>query len=357
MGEGSVRGVPLRVISGLVAIAVAVGGSARANEVLFWVFEQYLEALRRNAGIPGLAAALVGEEGIVWERGLGFQDVENAVPTRPDTPFHLSGLVQLVTATLTLRCVEEGRLRLDDRVGQFDPQSPDAGSSLRQVLTHTRPSPSGLEFAYQRHRYAPLAAAVAACAGKPFRDRVAEWFDRLGMADSVPGPDAVAIEELGDETRRDRYRAVLERLARPYRVDHRAQPVRSTYPAVTLSAFDGAISTVRDLARFDLALRGGVLLNRDTLVAAWRAPLDEAGLPLPHGLGWFVQRYRGELVVWQMGVAEQASSSLMVTLPQRQLTFIALANSDGLVAPFPLAAGDLTVSPVGRLVLGMFIGR
>jgi hypothetical protein len=31
---------------------------------------------------------------------------------------------------------------------------------------------------------------------------------------------------------------------------------------------------------------------------------------------------------------------------------ILLANSDGLVKPFALATGDLTVSPFGRLFLG-----
>ncbi len=346
----------LRAAAGLAAVLIVVRAPLGASEVLFWVFEQYLDALRRNAGIPGLAAALVSEDSVVWERGLGFQDVDAALPVRPDTPFHLDGLTQLLTATLTLRCVEEGRLRLDDRVGQFDPLSPDAESTLRQVLTHTRPSANGLVFAYQRQRYAPLGAAIAACTGRSFRDSLAEGFDRLGMADSVPGPDAATIEPFGDAIRRARYREVLARLAVPYRVE-RGQPLRSSYPVTTLSSFDGVISTVRDLARFDLALRTGVLLREETLEAAWRRPLSETALPLPHGLGWFVQTYRGEEVVWQMGVSEHASSSLMITLPRRQLTFVVLANSDLLVTPFPLAAGDVLVSPVGRLFLGMFVGR
>jgi hypothetical protein len=33
---------------------------------------------------------------------------------------------------------------------------------------------------------------------------------------------------------------------------------------------------------------------------------------------------------------------------------ILLANSDGLVRPFRLASGDLTVSPFGRIFLGFF---
>jgi hypothetical protein len=67
-----------------------------------------------------------------------------------------------------------------------------------------------------------------------------------------------------------------------------------------------------------------------------------------------VQTYNGEPVVWQFGVSENASSSLVVTLPARGLTLILLANSSGLVKMSALAAGDLTASPFGRLFLGLF---
>lgn len=328
---------------------------AQANEVLFWLLEQYLEALRRNAGIPGLAAAVVGENGILWERGLGVQDLEAAVATRPDTPFHIDGLTQVFTATLVLRCVEDGRLLLDDRIGRFDPATSDRESTVRQILTHTRVSPTGLVFVYERQRYGPLAAAVAACTGRSFRASLADVFERLGMVDSVPGPDALAADEPIDGATRARYRAVLERLAVPYRVDRRDHPVRAQYPAATLNAFEGVISTVRDLARLDLALRAGQLLRGETLAGAWQPPRTAAGLALPHGLGWFVQHYRGELVVWQFGVAEDAASALTITVPRRLLTFIVLANSDGLVAPFPVRAGDVSAVPVGRTFLELFI--
>ena len=97
------------------------------------------------------------------------------------------------------------------------------------------------------------------------------------------------------------------------------------------------------------------LLRPDTLAAAWQPPLNRTGQPLPHGIGWFVQSYNGATIVWQFGISENASSSLLVTVPSRGLTAILLANSDGLVKPFGLAAGDLTASPFGRLVLGLLV--
>ena len=98
-----------------------------------------------------------------------------------------------------------------------------------------------------------------------------------------------------------------------------------------------------------------MLVRPDTLAAAWQSPLDRTGQPLPHGIGWFVQSYNGATIIWQFGISENASSSLLVTVPARGLTAILLANSDGLVKPFALAAGDLTASPFGRLFLGLFV--
>ena len=114
------------------------------------------------------------------------------------------------------------------------------------------------------------------------------------------------------------------------------------------------MTTVRDLAKFDLALKQGLLLEPGTLDAAWSTP-SANGAALPHGMGWFVQYYNGEKVVWQFGMAENASSSLMIMLPARGLTVILMANSDGLVKLYSPANGDVTLSPFARLFLNLFV--
>ena len=60
------------------------------------------------------------------------------------------------------------------------------------------------------------------------------------------------------------------------------------------------------------------------------------GQPLPTGLGWFVQNVEGRPVVWSFGVVKDAWSSMILKLPNQDVTFILLANSDGLSAPFAL---------------------
>jgi hypothetical protein len=68
-----------------------------------------------------------------------------------------------------------------------------------------------------------------------------------------------------------------------------------------------------------------------------------------------VQFYNGERIVWQFGVSDNASSSMVITVPGRGLTLILLANSQGLARPFALATGDVMVSPFARLFLSIFV--
>ena len=342
----------------IAALLVASVPAAQAQDLLYGRFRDYLESFRNQAGIPGLAATIVGNNDILWEQALGRQDVERAITTRTDTPFHLNGLTQVFTASLVLRCVEEGRLSLGDRIGEFSPDSPDADATIRQVLTHTSGSPDALVFSYRPERLEPLKKAIRACTGDSFRETLANLIERLAMFDSVPGPDIIHPEQLteGIPTNAQvvRYTGVLQRLAIPYAVDQQRRAFPSQYTATTVLPASGLISTVRNTAQFYLALRNGVLVRPETLAVAWQPPLGADGQRLPHGLGWFVQSYNGLTVVWQFGLGDNASSSLAVTIPARGLTLILMANSDGLARPFQLSAGDVTASPFGRVFLSLF---
>jgi CubicO group peptidase (beta-lactamase class C family) len=336
-------------------------------------FGAYLDSLRLQAGIPGLSAALVGTNGILWEQAYGQQNITQAIATRTDTPFQLDGLTQVFTASLLLRCVEEGYITLDDQLARHDPTSLEPGATIRQVLSHTSGPPLGLVFSYNPSRVDALAPVFKDCNGDSLRHAVAAQLDQLAMIGSVPGADAIqlgpppggSLKSTGrgatgstgmfDQGHIDRFTAVLARLATPYRVDDQGNASSSQYTMPTLSPSAGLISSVDDLAQYVLALTSGVLLQPQTLALAWTPPAGADGNPLPHGLGWFVQSYNGETIVWQFGGSDDGSSSMVVMIPGRGLTLILMANSKGLVSLFPLAAGDLTVSPFGRLFLGLFV--
>ena len=350
----------MRRLALIVSIALLlIRPPAVAQGLVYDLFAEYLEPLRTQAGIPGMAAAIVGPDRIVWERAYGWQDIAASIATRLDTPFHVDGLTQVFTAALALRCVEERQLYLDESNGPVIPSPAEPGATIRQLLTHTSGLPGDLIFMYRPQRLDAMKSSIRACTDDSYRETVANLLARFAMTNSVPGADIVNVkpgdEGVPSETDKERYREVLARLAVPYAIDARGRASISQYSSMTLTPSSGLITTVRDFANFDAALKdGSSIVHAETLAEAWRAPVGRGGQPLPHGMGWFVQTYNGETVVWQFGV-NLGGSSLLITVPSRGLTLILLANSDRLVKPLPLTDGDVTVSPFAKLFLSLFV--
>jgi CubicO group peptidase (beta-lactamase class C family) len=345
-------------IAVLASFAVANPGSGQVQGLPYALFERYVDSLRQQTGIPGLSALIVKDGHIAWERGFGQQDTERNVPATPDTPYPLGGLTQALSAVLLGACAEQGVLNIDELVAQWAPDFPAPSATVRHVLAHASDGTPAGQFRYDEARYAVLTNVAQICGEEHFRQAMAnDVLDRLGMADSVPGEDLAheqsAARELFEKPRLDRYAAVLARLALPYRVDRSGRATRNDQPARGLTAAGGLVSTARDLARFDAALDDGVLLLPETLAVAWR-PANFTGTPLPTGLGWFVENYQGQRLVWHFSHIPDAYSALILKMPSRRLTLIMLANSDGLTTGANLEQGDVTASPFVKIFLRLF---
>jgi CubicO group peptidase (beta-lactamase class C family) len=323
--------------------------------------ESYIEALRVQAGIPGISAVIVQDGQIVWERGFGFRDQEARLRADPDTLYPVGDLTQTLSAALILRCAEERRIEVDAPARAYGLALPEATASIRHVLSHTSEEQPGEIFRYSPERFATLARAVEACVpDQPFRRILAgRILDHLAMIDSVPGPDLAARaglpEDLFTQEEFDRYAALMRRVAVPYRVDRNRRATRAELPSDGISAAAGLVSTVRDLARFDAALDDDSFFEEETRTLAWTNALNRERSPHPTGLGWFVQSYKGERVVWHYGLLPNAYSALFVKVPARGVTIVLLANSDGLSAPYQLHLGDVTRSPYALAFLRLFV--
>jgi CubicO group peptidase (beta-lactamase class C family) len=349
----------LRVVALAICATLAVASPGSGQALLYSLFERYLDSLRVQTGIPGLSAAIIKSGHIDWERGFGQQDVERNMLARPDTPYPIGDLTQTFAAVLLGNCVERGVLNIDEPISRWVPDFPSPNATVRQVLAHASDGPSGGAFRYDPSRFAALTTVAQSCSSMPFRENMADSvLERLGMTSSVPGLDLAdpetAARELFDAPRLQRYEAVLDRLAVAYRVDRSLRATRNDLPPRGLTAADGLVSTVRDLARFDAALDDAVLLRSEYLTAAW-SPANFAGAPLPTGLGWFVQNYQGERLIWHFSHIPNAYSALILKMPQRQITLVLLANSDGLSTGANLEQGDVTASPFVKIFFRLFL--
>src|SRR6188472_1349953 len=85
-----------RILLGLAVgvLFLATSASLHADDYVNGRFGEYLDSLRVQTGIPGLAAAVVGRSDILWERAFGYQDSDRAIVARTDTPVHIDGLTE-----------------------------------------------------------------------------------------------------------------------------------------------------------------------------------------------------------------------------------------------------------------------
>jgi CubicO group peptidase (beta-lactamase class C family) len=346
----------VRILQTFIVVLLAVlffGQQPTAQSLTFDLFERYLGALREQVGIPGLAAAIVRNGDIPWEQGFGMADLSQSIRVTPTTPFPLNDLSHTVAAALVLQqCIDSGRADLDDQLQRWSPGFNDRNTTFRQVLSHN--GPAGYSYEANRDRFAGLTGAIEECAGRPYPvAMVQEVLDRFVMEYSVPGGDVdvneTPIRLLFPTPKLNIYRSILRAKAVPYRVDNNRRATPSEYRVPYTNSLNGLVASVHDMARFDLALDAGTLASRRTLDEhAWQRQLGS-----PMGLGWFVQRVNGNKVVWHFGKAPGAYSSLLIKLPDQRMTLILLANSDGLTAPFPLASGDIMVSPFARIFFAL----
>jgi len=118
------------------------------------------------------------------------------------------------------------------------------------------------------------------------------------------------------------------------------------------------VSTVLDLAKFDIALDEKRIISAKARKAMFTPSRSNSGETLPYALGWFMHKWKGKKLVWHHGDGGDYSS-LILKIPSQKLTFILLANSGGASARFNLGAGDdpsnVLKSPFAAAFLERFV--
>jgi CubicO group peptidase (beta-lactamase class C family) len=73
----------------------------------------------RHYRVPGVSIAVADGGRLAWTRGFGVKRVGTTDPVTPATMFQAASISKVVTATATLRRVEEGKLSLDQDVNTY----------------------------------------------------------------------------------------------------------------------------------------------------------------------------------------------------------------------------------------------
>jgi hypothetical protein len=187
--------------------------------------------------------------------------------------------------------------------------------------------------------------------GKSFQELLFQRIiEPLGMTHTAPNP--AGCIGLANSSTCDR---VYDEIAKPYQLDARYGVAEAFYWNQWLGAAGGLISTVEDLARFDIAIDQNILVSQGAKEQMFAPTISTNGDALPYGLGWFSQDYRGTRLIWAYGYWSPSVSSLILKVPDLKTTFVILANMDNLSRPYHLGDGDVLRSPIALAFYERFV--
>ena len=328
-------------------------------------FVEHLDSLRQAAHIPGISVAIVKNQAIILAFGLGYSDIEHHVPATAETLYNIASVTKPISAVAALRLVEAGVLDLDRPLAEYSEwaafcakfsRQPSVFArglrcqppihTVRHLLSHTATGTPGSQFSYNPVLYSWASRPIMAVADTSFSNLVERYvFAPAGMTRSARIHRDLPLRE-----------DLAKFLALPYRVGVSGVIECSPMPPLQGDgAAGGVITTVLDLAKFDIALDQGLLISGGSR-AAMMAPIRTSnGELLPYGLGWFVQEYEGRTLVWHSGWWEDAYSALYLKIPFLELTFTVFANSEGVWWRNPLDRAEVQRSEFAQAFLRAFV--
>ncbi|HEY5883640.1 MAG TPA: serine hydrolase, partial [Pyrinomonadaceae bacterium] len=179
------------------------------------------------------------------------------------------------------------------------------------------------------------------------------WNKQDGIWKLVHAHQSAINRALITEKHQQRFDTVAKTLAQPYALDREFKITKISYPQ-GFSTSAGLISTVLDMAKYDIAIDQNKFLTKETQQLAFTPAVSTKGESLPYGLGWFTTNYKGTKLLWHYGYWT-GNSSFILKVPEQNITFIIMANSDNLSRPTDLGGGNALSSPVGMAFLKTFI--
>lgn len=281
---------------------------ARDTAALRGRLQTLLDSLVNAHGNVRGGVLLVEGPGFAWTGVSGVTDGEGSAPTLPDDQFVTNSVAKMLTATIALRLVEDGRLGLDDPIARYLPDSLVTGLhvlegrdfsrtiTVRQLLNHT----SGIKDDWACEGFFELVAGDSARRWTP--EATVQYVKRRCAPLSVPGAAfhysdtgynllGLVLERLTGRTLHALYREVLlgplgmEHTYRPaYEASRPSIPGRppssrylddlecTLWPSVMTADWGGGglVSTAADLHRFLRAFaRNAIFRNpatRDTML-------------------------------------------------------------------------------------------
>jgi CubicO group peptidase (beta-lactamase class C family) len=360
--------IPLLLACVLVFSASSAYSQLRDDDVRTFAAE--LDRLRKEHRLPGLSAVIVKDRKPAWSQAYGSADDD--VPMTTDTPLWIASVTKPFLGLLFLQLEAAGAVDLRDRIndvpgwdglcqwlsGSGLPFGRDlrcaAPITIDHILHHTVNGEPGTRFLYNPVMYSRLSRYIEHKYGHPV-DRAEGRHNQMArlVEERILAPAGMR-RTMSSMWQREKMDVFFD-MAQGFGANA-GDVVRRPRPERHLAGGAGMVSTVDDLARFDVAMDTGVLGPPALMRKLFSPATTPAGGTLPYGYGWYIQEYRGETLYWHSGWDSDAGfSALYLKVPRRALTLILLANGEGLWWGNPLDSAAVEGSPFARAFLDQFV--
>jgi beta-lactamase class C len=326
-------------------------------------FNAWIDAVEQSDQVSGLAVAIVKDDKVLLQRGIGYADATSGAAVTPDSVFRLASLSKAFATALTAMLVDEGMLSWDTHVvgvlPTFELQNVTASEKLtvRDILSqraglphntydHLLEQDEPYQELVERLRDVPMACNVGDCygyqnitfaligdityavSGDFFYHQVEKrLFHPLGMDTATYGRAALEASPswARPHARRGRGWAPIE--------------IKESYYHVPPAA--GVNASIKDMSQWLIAQMGGrpdVLPA--TLLTTLHTPLVETPIErhftpwrkarlrsASYALGWRVYDYAGETLVFHAG-AVQGYRSMIAFFPKYRFGAVMLWNCE-----------------------------
>jgi CubicO group peptidase (beta-lactamase class C family) len=356
----------------LLSLALLLAPPAHAEDA-FTAFDAKLEALRREHKLPGLAVAVVRDGKLAWSKGYGFADQEKEVAVTPDTPFWIASVTKTFLGLLFLQLEADGKISLDDKINdvpKFDslcewlagstiPFGKDlrcnAPITIRNILNHTVNGTPGTRFLYNPIMYSRLSRYIEHKNGRSVDLVEGRQNTMAQLVETRILAPAGMSRTMSSQWQREKALVYFD-MAQGFGVDKEGYLIKRPHPERELAGGAGIVSTVLDLAKYDIAIDSGKLASKAVMEKLFTPAKAPDGTTLPYAFGWYVEEYRGEKLYWHSGWDEEAGfSALYLKVPAKRLALILLANGEGLWWDNPLDKAEVEKSPFAQAFFDRFV--
>jgi CubicO group peptidase (beta-lactamase class C family) len=322
----------------------------------------WLDGQRAYEQVPGVSAALVHDQEVLWHGGFGAADLATGRPAGADTIYSICSISKLFTSIGVMRERDAGKLRLDDPVRSHLPwftMKPGGADgteiTVEGLLTHSSGIPretdipywTGPDFPFPTHE-----EIVKRLAGQQALYPAETYFQYSNLGLTLAGEIVAATSGMSPGEYSKAFVLAPLKLSNTtpeMPAGERGRKLANGYSALTragrrdpvaffqgkgVSPAMGYASTADDLARFAswqfrlLATSTTEVLKASTLREMYRVHFVDPDFETMWGLGFAVQRHDKKTFVGHGGSCPGYRTALLLE-PDEKFAAVVLANSSG----------------------------